>query len=89
MADTHSDEANDPTVSSGYSIIGVDFEYEHVAAVKVWEVEFNKPSFKWYYDEKKRTYPLEVNVPLAGREYGVGPKVTDAERKLLEKWKSG
>jgi predicted MPP superfamily phosphohydrolase len=87
------DEANDPTVSSGYSIIGMDFEYERVAAIKVWEVEFNRAKGEWYYDEKKQTYPMEVRVPVSsgdrlGSEDRVGPKVTDAERKLLERWKN-
>jgi predicted MPP superfamily phosphohydrolase len=82
------DEANDPTVSSGYSIIGIDFEYERVASLKVWEVEFDKVRGSWYYDEKKQTYPLEVKVPRAGEGLdAVGPKVTDAERNLLQKWK--
>lgn len=82
------DEANDPTVSSGYSIIGVDFEYERVAKLKVWEVEYDKGKDRWYYDEAKQTYPLEVKVPRAGEEMdAVGPKVTDAERQLLGRWK--
>jgi predicted MPP superfamily phosphohydrolase len=83
------DEANDPTVSSGYSIIGVDFEYEKVASLKVWEVEFDREKGAWYYDEKKQTYPLEVKVPRRSGEKldAVGPKVTDAERDLLKKWK--
>ena len=82
------DEANDPTVSSGYSIIGVDFEYERVATIKVWEVEFDKSRGEWYYDEKKQTYPLVVKVS-AGAEGTdrVGPKVTDAERTLLGRWR--
>jgi predicted MPP superfamily phosphohydrolase len=83
------DEANDPSVSSGYSIIGIDFEYEKVASVKVWEVEFDRAKGTWYYDEKKQTYPLEVKVPRKTSEGldAVGPKVTDAERDLLQKWK--
>jgi len=83
------DEANDPTVSSGYSIIGIDFEYEHVAMIKVWEVEFNKQKGSWYYDEKKQTYPMVVKVSSGSGEDidRVGPKVTDAERSLLGKWK--
>jgi predicted MPP superfamily phosphohydrolase len=82
------DEANDPTVSSGYSIIGIDFEYERVASLKVWEVEFDKAKGSWYYDEKKQTYPLEVKVQRTGEGLdAVGPKVTDAERDLLQKWK--
>lgn len=82
------DEANDPTVTSGYSIIGVDFEYEKVASLKVWEVEFDKGKGTWYYDEKKETYPLEVKVPTSGEGLdAVGPKVTDAERSLLGRWK--
>ncbi len=83
------DEANDPTVSSGYSIIGIDFEYEKVASLKVWEVEFDKQKRTWYYDEKKQTYPLVVKVSTgSGEELDrVGPKVTDAERALLGRWK--
>ena len=83
------DEADDPTVSAGYSIIGVDFEYEKVASVKVWEVEFDREKGTWYHDEKKQTYPLEVKVPRGPAEGlgAVGPKVTDAERTLLGKWK--
>lgn len=83
------DEANDPTVSSGYSIIGIDFEYEKVASIKVWEVEFDREKGTWYFDERKQTYPLEVKVPRSTGE-GLditGPKVTDAERDLLHKWK--
>jgi hypothetical protein len=83
------DEANDPTISSGYSIIGIDFEYERVASLKVWEVEFDKHTGSWYYDERKQTYPLEVKIPqrsTVGVDT-VGPKVTDAERSLLGKWK--
>lgn len=88
------DEANDPSVSSGYSIIGIDFEYERVAALKLWEVEFDKEKGNWYYDEKKETYPMEVKIPsgTAGRfssEDRVGPKVTDDERRLLGKWRKG
>ena len=83
------DEANDPTVSSGYSIVGVDFEYEKVAAIKVWEVEFDKGRGTWYYDEKKQTYPMVVMVSAgSGEEVDrVGPKVTDAERTLLGRWR--
>ena len=83
------DEANNPTVSSGYSIIGIDFEYEKVASLKVWEVEFDKEKGAWYYDEKKQTYPLTVRVPKGtGEELGAtGPKVTDAERSLLSNCK--
>jgi predicted MPP superfamily phosphohydrolase len=83
------DEANDPTVSSGYSIIGIDFEYERVASLKVWEVEFDKQKGTWYYDEKKQTYPLVVKVSRGSGEGvdSVGPKVTDAERTLLDRWK--
>lgn len=85
------DEANDPTVSSGYSVIGIDFEYEKVAAVKVWEVEFDKQKGSWYYDEKKQTYPMVVKVSSGSGDDidRVGPKVTDAERSLLGKWKQG
>ena len=83
------DEANDPSVSSGYSIIGIDFEYEMVASIKVWEVEFDKAKGTWYYDEKKQTYPMVVKVSAgSGDEVDrVGPKVTDAERSLLGRWK--
>jgi predicted MPP superfamily phosphohydrolase len=83
------DEANDPTVTSGYSIVGVDFEYEKVASLKVWEVEFDKEKGTWYYDERKQTYPMVVKVQKnPGEDTGaVGPKVTDAERSLLGKWK--
>jgi predicted MPP superfamily phosphohydrolase len=83
------DEANDPTVSSGYSIIGIDFEYEHVVAIKIWEVEFDKQAGSWYYDERKQTYPMVVRVSLGSGEDidRVGPKVTDAERNLLGRWK--
>jgi len=83
------DEANDPTVTSGYSIIGIDFEYEKVAVIKVWEVEFEKQKGEWHYDEKKQTYPMVVKVSSgSGEEMGrVGPKVTDAERSLLDRWK--
>ena len=83
------DEANDPGVSSGYSIIGMDFEYEKVASLKVWEVEFDRQRGTWYYDEKKQTYPLEVRVQQRS-PVGVdtvGPKVTDAERTFLGKWR--
>lgn len=84
------DEADDPTVTSGYSIIGIDFEYERVASIKVWEVEFDKQKGRWYYDEKKQTYPMVVKVPSgSGAEIDkVGPKVTDAERALLGRWKA-
>lgn len=82
------DESNDPTVSSGYSIIGLDFEYERVASVKVWEVEFDRQKGRWYYDEKKQTYPLVVNVPRKREGLDtVGSKVTDAERTLLGRWR--
>jgi predicted MPP superfamily phosphohydrolase len=92
------DEANDPTVRSGYSIIGIDFEYERVAQVKVWEVEFDKSSDRWYYDEQKHTYPMIVKTPSSAEmdDRGVlvtsdrtGPKVTDEERRLLKRWKDG
>ena len=84
------DEANDPTISSGYSIIGIDFEYEKVASLKVWEVEFDRQKGSWYHDEGKQTYPLLVKVPKGGPDLGgVGPKVTDEERGLLERWKGG
>jgi len=83
------DEANDPGVSSGYSIIGIDFEYERAASLKVWEVEFDRQQGTWYYDERKQTYPMVVKVTSgSGEEFDrVGPKVTDAERSLLGKWK--
>ncbi len=83
------DEADDPTVSSGYSIIGLDFEYEKVVAIKVWEVEFDKRRGSWYYDERKQTYPMVVKVSSGGGADidRVGPKVTDAERSLLGRWK--
>jgi len=92
------DEANDPTVTSGYSIIGLDFEYERIAQIKVWEVEFDKASDRWYYDERKRTYPMVVKTPTGSDmdDRGTlvptdqtGPKVTDQERRLLKKWKAG
>ena len=85
------DEANDPTVSSGYSIIGIDFEYEKVAAIKVWEVEFDKQKGSWYYDERKQTYPMVVKMSSGSGDDvdRVGPKVTDAERSLLGRWKKG
>jgi len=83
------DEANDPAVSSGYSIIGIDFEYEHVAGIKVWEVEFDRQEGRWYYDEKKQTYPMVVKVSSGSGDAveRIGPKVTDAEKSLLSKWK--
>ncbi len=85
------DEANDPAVSSGYSIVGIDFEYEKVAAIKVWEVEFDKGGGRWYYDEKKQTYPMVVRMSSgSGDDFDrVGPKVTDAERNLLGRWRQG
>jgi len=83
------DEENNPNIRAGYSIIGIDFEYETAASVKVWEVEFDKERNKWYYDERKQTYPMVVKVPKgSGEEMDrVGPKVTDEERKLLDRWK--
>jgi predicted MPP superfamily phosphohydrolase len=78
------DEAHDPTVSSGYYIIGIDFEFEKVKEIKIWEVEFNRQEKKWYYNERKRTYPLTVSV---GASPQIGPKVTDEERQLLSRWK--
>ena len=83
------DEANSPDVSSGYSIIGIDFEYEKAASLKVWEVEFDREKGTWYYDDKKQTYPMVVKVSAgSGDEVDrVGPKVTDAERSLLGRWK--
>jgi hypothetical protein len=85
------DEADEPGVSSGYSIIGIDFEYEKAASLKVWEVEFDKEKGSWYYDERKQTYPMVVKVHSgSGEEFDrVGPKVTDAERNLLGKWRRG
>jgi predicted MPP superfamily phosphohydrolase len=86
------DEAKDPNVTSGYSIVGVDFEYERVSSLKVWEVRFNSAKKEWYTNES--TYPINVKVPtwsglgeLVGSTDQVGPKVTDAEKKLLGKWK--
>lgn len=81
------DEANDPTVTSGYSIVGIDFEYEKVASLKIWEVEFDKEKRRWYYDESKQTYPLKVSVTAGTGQDRVGPKVTDAEKELLSRWK--
>jgi hypothetical protein len=85
------DEANNPNISSGYSIIGIDFEYERVAALKVWEVEFDRVKETWYYDDRKQTYPMEVKIPKPAGGFSsddqVGPKVTDAERRLLGRWK--
>jgi len=81
------DEANDPTVSSGYSIIGIDFEYEKAASLKVWEVEFDREKGEWYYDENKQTYPMTVEVQAGSGDDRVGPKVTDAERTLLGRWR--
>jgi predicted MPP superfamily phosphohydrolase len=84
------DEANDPNVTSGYSILGIEFEYERVAGLKIWEVEFDRDKDRWYFDEKKATYPMEVKVPRSGvfaSTDRVGPKVTDAEKRLLGKWK--
>ena len=85
------DEADDPSVSSGYSIIGIDFEYESVRSLKIWEIEFDKEKGTWYYDPKKQTYPMEVKVPPRGGATGtegVGPKVTDSERSLIGRWKA-
>jgi predicted MPP superfamily phosphohydrolase len=86
------DEAKDPDVTSGYSIVGIDFEYERVSSLKVWEVRFDKGKKEWYTNDS--TYPMTVKVPsksglgeLASSTDQVGPKVTDAERKLLAKWK--
>jgi hypothetical protein len=90
------DEVSDPTVTSGYSIIGLDFEYDRVASLKVWEVEFNRKTGSWYVDERKGTYPMVVKTPSSSEmdDRGfltssdqVGPKVTDRERRLLKKWK--
>jgi hypothetical protein len=90
------DEASDPTVTSGYSIMGIDFEDEGVAALKVWEVQFDRSKGRWYVDERKGTYPMVVRVPKEGggeEMYGlaasgrVGSKVTDEERRLLQRWK--
>ena len=82
------DEANNPTISSGYSIIGIDFEYEKVSSLKVWEVEYDRGKGEWYYDEKKETYPLIVRIPKGGMDVGsVGPKVTDEEKKFLDRWR--
>lgn len=78
------DEANDPSITSGYYIIGVDFEYERVKQIKVWEIEFDSTLRKWYHNPKKNTYPLAVSVGASER---VGNKVTDAEKQLLTRWK--
>jgi predicted MPP superfamily phosphohydrolase len=87
---------NNPAVIPGYSIFGIDFEYEGVASLKVWEVQFDKGKGEWYHDERKRTYPLVVKVPSARESAGtdvlgssdqVGQKVTDAEKRLLSRWK--
>jgi predicted MPP superfamily phosphohydrolase len=86
------DEAKDPDVTAGYSIVGVDFEYEKVLSLKVWEVRFDAAKKEWYTDE--RTYPMTVKIPSRsglgdsmGSSDQVGPKVTDSEKKLLGKWK--
>ena len=88
------DEAKDPTVTSGYSIVGIDFEYERASSIKVWEVRFDNTKKEWYSNES--TYPMTVKIPakpgLAGSFDStdqVGPKVTDGERKLLGKWRRG
>ena len=78
------DEANDPSITSGYYIIGVDFEYEKVKQIKVWEIEYDKAQKKWYHNQKKSTYPLAVSV---GASDQVGHKVTDSEKQLLSRWK--
>ena len=89
-------EDNDPTVIPGYSIFGIDFEYEKVASLKVWEVRLDSSKGEWYHDERKGTYPLVVKVPSRSESAGedaivtsdqVGPKVTDAEKRLLSRWK--
>ena len=82
------DEANNPSISSGYSIIGIDFQYEKAASVKVWEGEFDKEKRSWYYDERKQSYPMVVSVRSgAGETEGVGRMVTDAERSFLSRWR--
>lgn len=86
------DDSDDSTIIPGYSIIGIDFEYERAVSLKVWEVEFDRAKERWHYDENKHTYPLEVRIPTEkklGSEDSVGPKVTDAERKLLGSWAKG
>jgi predicted MPP superfamily phosphohydrolase len=92
------DEVKESTVTSGYSIIGLDFEYERIASIKVWEVQFDRSNDRWYVDEKKGTYPMVVKTPTASEmddrgelipTDSVGPKVTDQERRLLKKWKQG
>jgi predicted MPP superfamily phosphohydrolase len=78
------DESDDPEASSGYSIVGVDFEYEKVSQIKIWEVQFDKSTGKYYNDEKKKTYPLVIKVGTAEQ---LGNKVTDGEKQFLSKWK--
>jgi predicted MPP superfamily phosphohydrolase len=78
------DESDDPNVTSGYSIVGVDFEYEKVTQIKIWEVQFDKNKGTWYNDERKKTYPLVIKVGTAEQ---LGHKVTDGERQFLSKWK--
>ena len=89
-------EDDDPTVIPGYSIFGIDFEYERVTSLKVWEVQLDGGKGKWYHDERKGTYPLVVKVPSRSESAGadalgtpdqVGPKVTDEEKRLLRRWK--
>ena len=55
----------------------------------VWEVEFDRQEGRWYYDEKKQTYPMVVKVSSGSGDAveRIGPKVTDAEKSLLSKWK--
>jgi predicted MPP superfamily phosphohydrolase len=86
------DEARNPDVTSGYSIVGVDFEYEKAISLKVWEVRFDGSKNEWYTNDS--TYPMTVKIPsksglgeLVASNDQVGPKVTDSERKLLGKWK--
>ena len=51
-------------------------------------MEFDRQKGRWYYDEKKQTYPLVVNVPRKREGLDtVGSKVTDAERTLLGRWR--
>ncbi len=52
-------------------------------------MEFDKEKGSWYYDERKQTYPMVVKVQSGSGDNPdrVGPKVTDAERSLLGKWR--
>ena len=70
------DEANDPSITSGYYIIGVDFEYEKVKQIKVWEIEFDKMQKKWYHNPKKKTYRLGSRI---------GHQIRSGTRSLMRK----